>query len=173
MIGVASLVEELVGILEQETELYNKLLEYGEQKRDILVRADIPALEKLTALEQEASDELLSKSNKQGRILNDIATVLGKVDEQMTVTKLIGYLDTQPDMKEKLEEAKKNLVSTASEMQRLNKQNEILIAQAIEMTEFDITLFKSMRQAPETANYDKNAVNTGAILGSSGFDAKQ
>ena len=41
------------------------------------------------------------------------------------------------------------------------------------MTEFDITLLKSLRQAPETANYDKNAYNTGAILGSSGFDAKQ
>ena len=115
----------------------------------------------------------MSKSNKQGRILQDIATVLGKSDEQMTVTKLIGYLDTQPDMKLKLQSAKDKLVSTAGKMQRLNKQNEILIAQAIEMTEFDITLFKSMRQAPETANYDKNAVNTGTILGSSGFDAKQ
>lgn len=173
MIGVASLVEELVNILEEEEKLYGKLLEYGEQKKDVLVQADIPGLERITALEKEASDELLSKSNKQGRILQDIATVLGKSDEQMTVTKLIGYLDTQPDMKLKLQSAKDKLVSTAGEMQRLNKQNEILIAQAIEMTEFDITLFKSMRQAPETANYDKNAVNTGTILGSSGFDAKQ
>ena len=28
-------------------------------------------------------------------------------------------------------------------------------------------------QAPETANYDKNAYNTGDILPSGGFDAKQ
>ena len=41
------------------------------------------------------------------------------------------------------------------------------------MVEFDLTLLRSMRQAPETANYDKNAYNTGDILGSSGFDAKQ
>lgn len=173
MIGVASLVEELVNILEEEEKLYGKLLEYGEQKKDVLVQADIPGLERITALEKEASDELLSKSNKQGRILQDIATVLGKSDEQMTVTKLIGYLDTQPDMKLKLQSAKDKLVSTAGKMQRLNKQNEILIAQAIEMTEFDITLFKSMRQAPETANYNRNAYNTGSILGSGGFDAKQ
>ena len=56
---------------------------------------------------------------------------------------------------------------------RRNQQNEILIRQAIEMAEFDITLFKSMRQAPETANYDRNAYNTGTLLGRSGFDAKQ
>ena len=48
-----------------------------------------------------------------------------------------------------------------------------LLKQALEMVEFDLTLLKSMRQAPETANYDKNAYNTGDILGSSGFDAKQ
>ena len=41
------------------------------------------------------------------------------------------------------------------------------------MPKLDITLFKSMRQAPETANYDKNAYNTGTLLGGSGFDAKQ
>ena len=41
------------------------------------------------------------------------------------------------------------------------------------MVNFDLTLFKSLRQAPETANYDKNAYNTGELLGSSGFDAKQ
>ena len=58
-------------------------------------------------------------------------------------------------------------------MQKINDLNSQLLAQAIEMTEFDITLFKSMRQAPETANYDKSAYTTGTILGSSGFDAKQ
>ena len=58
-------------------------------------------------------------------------------------------------------------------MQKINELNSQLLAQAIELAEFDITLFKSMRQAPETANYDRNAYNTGDILGSSGFDAKQ
>ena len=41
------------------------------------------------------------------------------------------------------------------------------------MVEFDLTLFKSLKQAPETANYDKNAYNTGELLGSSSFDTSQ
>ena len=41
------------------------------------------------------------------------------------------------------------------------------------MVEFDLTLLKSMRQAPETANYNKNTYNTGDLLGGSGFDEKQ
>ena len=91
----------------------------------------------------------------------------------MTVTKLIGYLDAQPDIQAQLTTARDNLIDTANKLQRINQQNVVLIQQAIEMTEFDITLFKSLRQAPETANYDKHAYNTGTILGSSGFDTKQ
>ena len=91
----------------------------------------------------------------------------------MTVTKLIGYLDAQPDIQSKLATARDNLINAAEKLERINQQNVVLLNQAIEMTEFDITLLKSLRQAPETANYDKNAYNTGAILGSSGFDAKQ
>ena len=170
---MASLVEELVIPHHGAINNNKQLVEYGEQKRLILIKADVPALEKLTALEQEVSDELLAKSNKQGAILKDISIVLGKSAEGMTVTKLIGYLGSQPDIQAKLTEAKENLINIANEMERINQLNKALIAQAMEMCEFDITLFKSMRQAPETANYNRNAYNTGSILGSGGFDAKQ
>lgn len=170
---MASLVEELINVLAEEESIYKKLTEYGEKKRQIIIDADISELEKLTDLEQQVSDELLTKSNKQIELLGDIATVLGKTDEKMTVTRLIGYLDKQPDIQSKLTETRDSLLDTADQMQKINDLNSQLLAQAIEMTEFDITLFKSMRQAPETANYDKSAYNTGTILGSSGFDAKQ
>lgn len=170
---MASLVEELINVLEQENEIYIRLSEYAEQKRQILIDADIEALEKLTVLEQDASDELLSKSNKQVSILKDIANVLGKDSSDITVTKLIGYLETQPEYQKKIIVARDNLLKIATELKQKNNLNEILLNQAMEMTEFDITLFKSMRQAPETANYDRNAYNTGSLLGGSGFDAKQ
>lgn len=41
------------------------------------------------------------------------------------------------------------------------------------MVEFDITLLKSVKQAPQTSNYGKNAETTGDLLGNRGFDAKQ
>jgi hypothetical protein len=170
---VASLVEELVTVLKQEEQLYSRLLGYGESKRQILIDADVPALEELTGIEQSASDELLSLSNKQVQILKDIATVIGRTEEKMTVTRLIEYLASQPEIQAKLRDARDRLLDTAGKMQAINHQNEALLRQAIELAEFDITLFRSLRQAPETANYDKHAVNTGTLLASSGFDAKQ
>ncbi len=170
---MASLVEELVTVLNEEEQMYRRFIEYGEKKRQILIDSDVPALEQLTDLEQTSSDELLSLSNRQIQILKDIATVIGKTEEKMTVTKLIEYLGSQPDIQTKLREARDGLLDAAGQVQELNKLNEALLKQAMELAEFDITLFRSMRQAPETANYDKNAYNTGTLLGSSGFDAKQ
>jgi len=170
---VASLVDELVSVLTEEEKLYSALLECAEKKTQILIDADVPVLEQLTAVEQEKSDELLALGNKQVQLLNDIKTVLGKAEEQLTVTTLIGYLSSQPEVQEKLSTARNNLLDTATKVQQKNQQNEVLLRQAIELAEFDITLFKSLRQAPETANYNNRAYNTGVLLGGSGFDAKQ
>ena len=166
---MASLVEELINVLTEEEKVYRTLAANGEKKRQIIIDADIPALEAITDLDQQAGDELLIMSNKQVSLLTDIANVLGKSDEKMTVTRLIGYLGIQA----KLTAARDSLIEAAAQMKEINDLNSQLLAQAIELTEFDITLFKSMKQAPETANYDRNAYSTGDILGSSGFDAKQ
>lgn len=172
---MASLVEELIGVLKEEEKIYRSLGEQGEKKRQVIIDADIQELDKITDIEQSAGDDLLAMSNKQISLLGDIANVLGRSDDEdkMTVTKLIGYLDSQPDIQAELTSARDNLLNAASELEKINDLNSQLLAQAMELVEFDITLFKSMRQAPETANYNKNAYSTGDILGSNGFDAKQ
>ena len=168
---MASLVEELITVLEEEEKIYRQLIGYGQQKTDVLILADVTKMEKITCKEQLASDELVSHSNRQIQLLKDIATVLGKTEEKMTVSRLISLLDSQPKVQKRLTDARDRLLSAADQMKKLNDQNIILIRQAIELNEFDLTLFKSLRQAPETANYDKTACNTGSLLGSSGFDA--
>lgn len=168
---MASLVEELVNVLEAEKQIYTTLVGYEERKKDVLIAADVATLEEITTKEQLAGDDLIAYSNKQIQILKDIATVLGRTDGKMTVTRLISLLGTQPKVQEQLTEARDNLLTAANQMKTLSDQNAILIRQAIELNEFDMTLLKSLRQAPETANYDKSAYNTGSLLGGGGFDA--
>ena len=168
---MASLVEELVNVLKAEKQIYTTLVGYEERKKDVLIAADVATLEEITTKEQLAGDDLIAYSNKQIQILKDIATVLGRTDGKMTVTRLISLLDTQPKVQEQLTEARDSLLNAANQMKTLSDQNAILIRQAIELNEFDMTLFKSLRQAPETANYDKSAYNTGSLLGGGGFDA--
>jgi flagellar biosynthesis/type III secretory pathway chaperone len=170
---VASLMEDLLDVLGKEEAEYQKLVEIAEQKRDAVIKGDIGQLGEVTIKEQDAASELLNLSHKRTQVLTDMAVVLGKDPKELTITKMIGYLEKQPTEQEKLTKQRDRLLEVGSQMRILNQQNESLLKQALEMVEFDLTLLKSMRQAPETANYDKNAYNTGDILGSSGFDAKQ
>lgn len=170
---MASLMDNLVEVLEEENTQYEKLVELSRDKKQAIIQADIAALEKITEQEQDVSSVLLNLDNRRDAVLKDMADVLGKDFEEMTITRLIGYLEQQPKEQERLSRIRAKILTTGNQMQEWNKRNEALLNQALEMVEFDLTLFKSMRQAPETANYDKNAYNTGDLLGSSGFDAKQ
>ena len=161
---MASLMEELLGVLEKEETEYLTLIDLADVKSQAIIKADIAKLGEVTEKEQEAA---------RTQVLNDMATVLGKKPEQMTINRMIGYLENQPREQQMLAERRDRLLEVGTKMQTLNHQNEALLKQAMEMVEFDLTLLKSMRQAPETANYNKNAYNTGDLLGGSGFDAKQ
>lgn len=166
-------MEELIDVLEKEEVQYEGLIALAAQKREAIIKADITILEEITAKESEVASVLQNVAKKRTRVLNDMATVLGKEPKEITITKLIGYLVNQPEEQQKLAEMKERLLRTGTKMRMANEQNEVLLKTAMEMVEFDLTLLKSMRQAPETANYNKRAYNTGDLLGGGGFDAKQ
>ena len=170
---MASLMDNLVEVLEEENTQYEKLVELSKDKKQAIIKADIQVLEHITEQEQEISSYLRNLDIKRDSVLKDMSDVLGKDFNEMTITRLIGYLEQQPLDQERLSKIRAKILTTGNEMQEWNRRNGELLQQALEMVEFDLTLFKSMRQAPETANYDKNAYNTGDLLGSSGFDTKQ
>lgn len=166
-------MEDLLEVLGKEEVEYHKLVAFAEEKKNAIIKGDVKTLGEVNVKEQEAASELLNLSNRRTQVLTDMATVLGKDPQKLTITKMIGYLEKQPEEQKKLIEQRERLLEVGGRMQALNQQNETLLKQALEMVEFDLTLLRSMRQAPETANYNRNAYNTGDILGSSGFDAKQ
>ena len=170
---MASLSEELKSTLKEEKKGYDALYSLGQTKRQAVIDRDLEKLSSVTDDEQELSDSLKALEQKRTRILKDMSSVLGHDDEILTVTEIINALSGQPEEQKALTEARDSLVKSATNMQFLNQENKVLLEQAIEMVDFDLTLYKSMRQAPETANYGRDAENTGDILGRSGFDFKQ
>ncbi len=170
---MASLMEELLTVLKDEKACYDSLLELNEPKRAAIVKSRIEELTRVTMKEEALASRIRNLEKKRFQVLKDMAVVLGRDGQELTVTEMIGLLSGQPDNQKALTEARDALVQTASEMHFMNEQNQILLNQAMEMVEMDLTLLKSMKQAPETANYNRYAANTGDLLGSGGFDAKQ
>lgn len=173
---MASLMEELLDVLHKEDEEYSKLIQLSEKKTDALVAARIQEIQEIAENEQEIVEVIQHCEKKCDEIIRDMGVVLGRDVETLTVTELIELLQKQPQEQEKLRNAYEKLIETAKEMKACNERNHMLVSQALEMVEFDLTLFKSLRTAPETANYDRNAVNAATASGMKGtgrFDQKQ
>lgn len=170
---MASLVDELLDDLRNENAEYEKLLVTADQKRQMIINGETEELEAITAKEEQLGNNLKAMEGRRVQILKDMAVVMGHDGEQVTVTQIIDMLNNQLEERDALTTARDQLLETATKLQIANRQNEILLQQALEMVEFDLTLFKSLRQAPQTANYGQDAYTTGDILGGSSFDSSQ
>ena len=172
---MASLMEELIECLEQEEKEFKQLLTLSRQKTPVIVNNKVPELEKITDEEQIIVNRITSLENKRETVTKDIADVINKDVEELKLTTLIDLLSNQPRERERLSKVHDQLSVTVREIRQVNENNAELIKHSLEMVNFDLSIIQAMRQAPETANYGRTAVSTGAMLGGSqgGFDAKQ
>ena len=142
---MASLMEDFMSVLEAENGEYQRLTELSQKKRQIIIDGDIPALEAITDEEQVVASRLKNLENKRTEVIGDMSIVLSKAPEELTVTNMIAFLNKQPQEQRKLKELRDTLRDTLQKMADINGQNEALLQHAMEMVEFDLTLFRSMR----------------------------
>lgn len=166
-------MDELLDVLEKENAEYEGLVALSNRKKQVIIDAKIKELQEITAQEEQIAGRIVNLENKRQQVISDMAIVLNRRPEDLTIDNMVQILNKQPAEQQKLNDVRMRLRNTLVEMNTINEQNKSLINQALEMVEFDLTLFKSLRQAPETANYNKNAYNTGELLPNSGFDARQ
>lgn len=170
---MASLMEELLDVLHEEDDEYKKLIGLSEKKTQALIAAEIAEIQEIAEEEQLIVEVIQRCEKKCDEIIKDMGIVLGREMESLTVTELIEMLDKQPQEQAKLQQEYDKLLVTAKQMKECNEKNRMLIEQALEMVEFDLTLFRSYRMAPETANYSKDATSAGQPKESGRFDQKQ
>jgi len=170
---VASLIDELILVLTQENNEYKDLVLLSHEKTQVIVKGDIEKLQQITDVEQNYITKLNKLEKKRTEVINDIATVLCKNPDELTVKAIADLLSGQPQEREKLCAIHDELKMTLNNMVTVNDLNKNLVNQSLEMIEFDMNLVKSIYQEPETANYSKNAYNTSSSTGAGMFDAKQ
>ena len=172
---MASLMEDLLDTLEKENAEYEKLLALSMKKTPVIVSADLEQLQQITDEEQE----IVSSINRLDKVRNDcmkqIAGVINKDVNELTLGMVVDIFKKRPAEHKKLADVYDRLKSTVHQMKQINEQNRELIQSSLEMVQFDLNVLQAVKAAPETANYTKNAYNSGDIMGTGAgsFDAKQ
>ena len=172
---MASLMEELLTVLEEEEAAFKQLLDITSRKTQIIVQNDINTLRSITDEEQNVMNHIGQLDRKRETVTHDIADVINKDVETLKLTALADLLKSQPDERDRLNTLIDALSTTVNQIRRINEQNAELIKHSLEMVEFDLQMVKAMREAPQTANYGRSAMSTGGTLGTipEGFDAKE
>ena len=172
---MASLMENLIDVLGEESEEYEGLLDLSRKKMRIIAGANLEDLQRITDDEQEVVGRLSRLEKRRIEVTADIANVLNKDVETMKLTNLIEMLSARPAEQAALAAVHDRLKSVVREVQRTNEQNRELLEEALELVNFEMNMLQAYKAAPETANYTRSAYNSGAQMGvdSGGFDAKQ
>lgn len=172
---MASLMENLISVLEEEGKAYEELLELSMKKTPVIVDGDLEGLQKITDEEQIIVARINRLDAKREEVTGDIANVLNKDVTKLKLVNIIQMLSQRPVEQKQLASAHDKLKEVVGQMAKINEQNRDLLQSSLEMVEFDLNLIQSLKAAPQTANYNKGAYNQGMFMGrsSSGFDAKQ
>lgn len=172
---MASLIDNLMDTLNRESEEYEALVELSKKKTPVVIRGDLEALQAITDEEQLAAGRINHIENERRNVMKEIAGVLNTDVEALKLADMVRILERRPVERQKMEDCQNRLKSAVYQMKQINEHNLELIEKALEMAQFELNLYQSMKSAPETANYNRAAYNDGSVIGSSRgrFDAKQ
>jgi len=172
---VASLLENLIEVLDKENMEYEKLIVLAEDKTPTIVKGDIESLSKITEDEQEIVGRIQGMEKQRIKVLADVANVVNRDVETLKLIDLIQMLEKMPDQQKKLTDVHERLKQTTEKLREINDRNQMLLADKLDMVEFNLNMIRAMKSAPQTANYSRDAYTNGEVLGifHGGFDAKQ
>ncbi len=172
---MASLMENLISVLNKQYVEYEKLLELSCRKTTIIVEGNLEQLQQITDEEQHIVGIVNHYEAERSEVMKDIANVINKDVETLKLMDMVRMLEGRTQEQQQLKEIHDKLKDVALRMKRVNEQNKELLENSLEMIAFDMNLIQSMRKAPETANYNRGAYNTGTTMGTfrGSFDTKQ
>lgn len=171
---MASLMEELIDTLNSEEELYRKIIPVEEEKTRAVIANDLNSLEDITVREHDLVDQVAALESKRERVAADIATVLGKNSQTITLEEIAQALKNQPDDRKQLQRVHDRLKQTVARLQEVNDQNRVLLQESMQMIEFNMNVMRSTRMSSGSSNYASDASEVAGMAPQHAmFDAKQ
>ena len=171
---MASLIEELITVLTEETKIYEELVPIAQEKTRIIIENDLQMLQSITEKEQALVDTVTGLEHKRTGVITNIGYIVGKPAAQIRVKDIIQFLEKQPKEQKELSVLHDRLKHSIQTLMEINNRNRSLIQQSLEMIEFNMNFIQSTRMSPGNNNYTKGAMNQDGLNSQTRmFDAKQ
>jgi len=145
----AELKENLIKLLKEEKELYQKLFAVAEEKNEALLENDTEALSKTLAADREVIEKIEAKEKERKEIINKIKE---EFDLKLEHDKYSDFIKELPaDWEKDLKKIREEIIELTDEFYSLNDQNQKLLSQALEVNTFSIeSILKSIKENKNT-----------------------
>lgn len=147
-------IEQLIMILDKESEIYKEVLEISVEKRKAIRANEIDVLEKLAGDEQALVVTLFKLEEIREKVLDTIMKEL-KLENIDSVSQLTQFL--LPEERRKVMDAKDKLLVLVKNAADENRFNNRMIQDKLELIEFNINVLTEVSDT--SGKYDKKAVN--------------
>jgi flagellar biosynthesis/type III secretory pathway chaperone len=146
--------EELLNILKEEKELYQKLFEIAEAKNEALVNNDTDKLVETVENDREVISEIEAKDQQRNDKIQEIKAEFKIELEKDSYSNLIKKLPGE--WGEALNPIREELIELTDEFHNLNEQNQLLLTQALELNQLSFeTIMENIKK--EDTTYSKDA----------------
>ena len=169
---MASLIEELITTLSEETELYEKLIPIADKKTKAIVENDLDSLNAITESEQSAVDRLTNLEKKRSEVIKNIGIVMNKDPDTLNFSTIIELIRKKKKEQEALRYIHDRLKKSLKRLRAINGRNQMLIKESLDMIEFDLNVIQSTRMSPGAGQYDKAREVEMPGSGTGMFDAR-
>ena len=170
---MASLMDDLIAVMENEAVCYENYLELANNKKEVIIKGDVLGLQQITQEEEIVAGQLFRLEKKRRGIIEDICTVTNRKPEDFTVSGLIRDLVARPEESERLRQVADRLIAVLDECNQKNQTNKMLIEQSLEFLEFTMNALTGLTGASGSQTYAKQGAAKTAPPMASKFDAKQ
>ena len=167
---MASLIDSLINIMNDENRQYTELLDLSNNKTTAIVKGDVGQLQEIFGKEQKLIDILNRLEMERQSCVADICKILHLSAAEVKVSQIVRLLEKKQAEHDALEQSYLSLKKT---VKQVNDNNRLLLKESMDMIDFEINLAKNASMAPQTANYGKGAYEETGGMGSTSFDARQ
>lgn len=149
---MATLLETLLGTINEEIKIYDELLAIGKEKKNVIVKNDVEVLKQMNTVELSLTSKLKKLSVKRLENFEDIKMVLG-LSGEVTLMNIAEKLKNEDDKKQLLK-VREQLKNISKELGAINQINRNLIGNSLDYIDFSINLIRQVN-TKDTGTYTR------------------
>lgn len=146
---MAAMSEELLNALSNEMAIYKKLKDHAEEKTECLVKNNMERVKEITDKEQILLQELAKCEKVRVDIVESLKDIFG--DPDLTLSKIAQRLPSEE--RKRFVDLKISIVDILESLKEKNKQNEMLIREGLNITEYTLNAIQTQGNRMQANSY--------------------